>query len=218
MGRKVPHFRLIGPAAGAAALGAALLLLPQAPAFGDTSAAPAAQATAVSPQATSTSAQPVPPERPVRFYAVDPIFIPYYTTHDGPRVMGCGTNPAQLATLTCAISPRTTSGGVAAQYFEKARLEDSRQRNRSGDPTFDFEYGLLVDEMKAIRSLAPIGGERSSVTYDTIQTESDPSKRVPPPPGHTGNVVVGPDSTFIPFTTDLSSAPGHNVPSYFCQY
>src|SRR5436190_4614622 len=218
MGVKIPHLRLIGPAPGAALVGAALLFLPQAPAFGASSAGPAAQATAVSPQPTAASTQPLPPQRPVKFYVVDPLFVPYYTTHDGPRVMGCGTNSAQLATLMCAISPRTTSGGVAAQYFEKARLEDQHLRNTTGNPAYDFEYGLLVDEMKAIRTLVPVGGDRSTVTYDTIQTASDPAQRVAPPPGYTGNVVVGPDSTFIPFTADLSAAPGHNVPSYFWQY
>lgn len=206
MGVQVPNLRVIGPVAGAAAVGAALLFLPQAPAFGESSAAPLAQATAVSPQGTPGSVQPVPPERPVKFYPVDPIFQDYYTAHDGPRVMGG------------AISPRTSSGGVTAQYFEKARLEDQRANNRTGNPTYDFEYGLLVDEMKAIRSLAPVGGERSTVTYDTIQTASDASQRVAPPPGFTGNVAVTGDNTFIPFTADLSPAPGHTVPSYFWQY
>ena len=219
MSLTIPHLRLIAPAAGAAVVGAALFLLPQEPAFSDSSAGPLAQATSVSAQATATSPQPVPPPRPVRFYPVDPLFVPYYTTHDGPRVMGCGTSPAQLATLTCAISPRTTSGGVAAQYFEKARLEDQRVRNTTGNPAYDFEYGLLVDEMKAIRSLAPIGGESSDVTYDRIAAESDPAKRVAPPPNYTGNVAPLPDGgAFIPFTADLSAAPGHNVPDYFWQY
>jgi hypothetical protein len=207
MSRKIPGLGVVAPAAGAAAVGAALLLLPQAPAFGESSGAPPAQATSVSPQPTASSVQPIPPERPVRFYNVDPIFQAYYNTHDGPRVMGG------------AISPRTSSGGVPAQYFEKARLEDSRTRNRTGDPNFDFEYGLLVDEMKAVRSLLPIGGERSTVTYDTLQTESDPAKRVPPPPGFSGNVFVRADgSAFVPFSADLSPAPGHNVPVYFWNY
>jgi hypothetical protein len=206
MGLKIPDLRLAGPVVGAAAVGAALLFLPQAPAFGESNGAPAAQATAASPQGTPTSPQPVPPPRPVKFYPVDPLFLDYYSTHDGPRVMGS------------AISPRTSTGGVASQYFEKARLEDQRSRNTTGNPTYDFEYGLLVDEMKAVRSQAPVGGERSTVTYDTIQTASDPAQRVPIPAGFTGNVLVGTNSTFIPFSADLSAAPGHNVPSYFWQY
>jgi hypothetical protein len=57
------------------------------------------------------------------------------------------------------------------------------------------------------------------VTYATINTESDPSRRVPPPPGFTGNVLVRADgSAFIPFATDLSVAPGHNVPAFFWRY
>ena len=204
MTRLVPSLRLIGPVAGAVTVGAALLFLPQAPAFGDSSAAPLAQG--VSPQATPVSPQTVPPERTVRFYNVDPLFAAYYQQVNGPQVMGG------------AISPRTSAGGLPAQYFEKARLEDHRSTNTTGNPAYDFEYGLLVDEMKAVRSLLPVGGERSTVTYDTIETMSDADTRVAPPAGFNGNVFVGADSTFIPFSADLSVATGHNVPSYFWQY
>ncbi len=207
MSKKIPGLGLLGPAAGAAAVGAALLFLPQAPAFGQSSDAPLAQATAVSVQPTPGSTQAIPPDRQVRFYNVDPIFQAYYDAHDGPRVLGG------------AISPRTTAGGVPAQYFEKARLEDSRTRNRSGNPDYDFEYGLLVDEMKAVRSLLFVGGDRSSVTYDTLETESDPAKRTAPPAGFTGNALVRADgSAFVPFSADLSPAPGHNIPPYFWAY
>jgi hypothetical protein len=201
------RLRLLGPAIAAGVVGAALLFLPQGPAFSEGPAAPLPQATAASPQGTPVSPQPVPPERPVKFYQVDPIFLAYYQQVDGPRVMGG------------AISPRTSSGGVAAQYFEKARLEDQRANNKTGNPTYDFEYGLLVDEMKAIRSLAPVGGERSTVTYDTIQTESAESKRIPPPGGFSSGVQVSADgSAFVPFSANLSAAAGHTIPKYFWDY
>jgi hypothetical protein len=199
--------RVVGTVVATATVGGIVMLLPRTPTFEDASAAPLPQATAVSPQPTSTSPQPPPASRPVRPYPVDAIFASYYASHDGPRVLGQ------------AISPLTSSGGVAAQYFEKARLEDRRATNRSGDPAYDFEYGLLVDEMKAVRSLRPVGGDRSDVTYDTIQTLSDPSRRVAPPPDFTGNVQERADgSAFVPFSTDLSAAPGHIVPTYFWEF
>ena len=206
--RKVSR-RLIGATAiTAAAGGVVLYAVPDAPAFGETVAGPLLQATAVSPQPTSTSPQPPPPAKPLRFYPVDPLFAPYYALVDGPRTMGQ------------AISPRLTVNGVAAQYFEKARLEDQRANNRTGNPAYDFEYGLLVDEMKAVNSLRPVGGDRSNVTYATINQQSAASLRVPVPAGfQNGSVFTNPDgSTFIPFTADLTAAPGHNVPTFFWQY
>ena len=206
--RKVSR-RLIGATAiTAAAGGVVLYAVPDAPAFGETVAGPLLQATAVSPQPTSTSPQPPPPARPLRFYPVDPLFAPYYALVDGPRTMGQ------------AISPLMSVNGVNAQYFEKARLEDQRANNRTGNPAYDFEYGLLVDEMKAVNSLRPVGGDRSNVTYATLNQQSAASLRVPVPAGfQNGSVFTNPDgSTFIPFTADLTAAPGHNVPPFFWQY
>jgi hypothetical protein len=206
--RKVSR-RLIGATAVTAVAGGVVMYgIPDAPAFGETVAGPLLQATAVSPQPTSTSPQPPPPSKPLRFFPVDPLFAAYYSSVDGPRTMGQ------------AISPRLTVNGLSAQYFEKARLEDQRANNRTGNPAYDFEYGLLVDEMKAINSLRAVGGDRSNVTYATLNQQSVTSLRVPVPAGfQNGNVFANPDgSAFIPFTADLSASPGHNVPSYFWQY
>jgi hypothetical protein len=200
--------RVIGATAVTAAAGGVVMLLPQAPAFGESVAGPLPQATAVSPQPTPGSPQPTPPPKPLRFFPVDPIFVAYYNSVDGPRTQGQ------------AISPRLIVGGITAQYFEKSRLEDQRANNHTGNPAYDFEYGLLVDEMKAINSLRAVGGDRSNVTYATINQQSNASLRVPVPAGfQNGNVLTNPDgSTFIPFTADLTAAPGHNVPDYFWQY
>ena len=131
-----------------------------------------------------------------------PVFVNYYSLVDGPRTLGQ------------AISPLLQVNGVPAQYFEKARLEDRRSTNTTGNPAFDFEYGLLVDEMKAINSPRPIGGERSNVTYATINQQSAENLRVPVPPGfQSGNVATNADgSIFIPFTADLSAAPATTCP------
>jgi hypothetical protein len=200
--------RALGAAAAGSAVGGIILALPQPAAFGEVAAGPLPQATAVSPQGTPGSAQATPVPRQLRFFQIDGRFTAYYALVDGPRTLGG------------AISPLTmTQDGQPAQYFEKARLEDRRATNRSGNPAYDFEYGLLVDEMKAVRSTKAVGGERSTVTYDTIQNESDASRRVAAPAGFGGNVQVRPDgSAFIPFSADLSSAPGHLVPPFFWDF
>jgi hypothetical protein len=198
-----------GAAVLAAAAGWGVSRLPDAPAAAGAGAAgPLLQATAVSPQPTPASPQPTPTPRPLRFYPVAAIFVPYYAQVDGPRTMGQ------------AISPLVVVNGVAAQYFEKARLEDRRATNPTGDPAFDFEYGLLVDEMQAISSPRPVGGERSTVTYATINRQAVASLRDPVPDGgEAGGVVDLPDgTTFIPFSADLSAAPGHAVPAVFWQF
>ncbi|MGH2371696.1 MAG: hypothetical protein ACRDI2_26285, partial [Chloroflexota bacterium] len=137
---------------------------------------------------------------------VEDRFEAYYNQVDGFRVMGR------------AISPLAqTVDGKPAQYFEKVRLED--RTGESTNPNWQLAYGLLVDEMKAARSLAPVGGDESTVTYNTIQDASAESRRVPAPAGFSGNVQVRSDEwVFIPFTADLSPAPGHLVPPYFWEY
>jgi hypothetical protein len=74
--------------------------------------------------------------------------------------------------------------------------------------------------MKAHRSLRAVGGDESNVTYDTIQFYSDPSQRIAVPADfQAGDAQVQDDgSAFIPFTADLSSAPGHFVPAFFWEF
>src|SRR5687767_414626 len=204
----MPQSRISRRAAGAAAAGSAvggiILALPQPMVFGEVALAPLPQ----SPQPVPASPQPPGTERQVRFYTVDPQFLNYYVQVDGPRTLGGAISPLTL-----------TVDGMPAQYFEKARLENRTSQNRTGNPAFNFEFGLLVDEMKAARSLRAVGGERSNITYDTLQTESDANRREAPPAGFTGNVQVRADgSVFIPFTADLSPAPGHVVPGYFWEF
>jgi len=208
MTRTVPRRRAVGIVAAGSAIGGGILLIPQAAVFGEVASGPLAQATAVSPQPTPAPPGPPPAERPVRIYPVDAQFQAYYVQVDGPRTLGG------------AISPLTaTSDGAPAQYFEKARLENRRATNRSGNAAYDFELGLLVDEMKAVRSQRAVGGDRSSVTYDTLATESDLARREASPAGFSGNVQVRADgSVFIPFTADLSPAPGHAVPGFFWEF
>ena len=196
--------RALGAAAAGTTVGGIIMALPQAAVFGEVALAPLPQ----SPQPVAQSPQPPGTPRDVRFYTVDPQFLNYYVQVDGPRTLGGAISPLTL-----------TVDGMPAQYFEKARLENRTSQNRTGNPAFNFEFGLLVDEMKAVRSLRPVGGERSNVTYDTLQTESEEERREPPPAGFTGNVQVRADgSVFIPFTADLSPAPGHVVPSYFWEF
>jgi len=204
MPQKKVNRRAIGAAAAGSAVGGLILALPQPAVFGEVAAGPLAQ----SPQPTPVSPQPEPGVITIRFYPTAEEFAAYYQQVNGPLTLGQ------------AISPRTmTQDGVPAQYFEKARLEFRRAQNRTGNPAYDFEFGLLVDEMKAVRSMKAVGGDVSNVSYATLQDLSEPSRREAAPAGFTGNVQIRADgSVFIPFSADLSPAPGHVVPPYFWEF
>ncbi|HZU06065.1 MAG TPA: glycosyl hydrolase [Chloroflexota bacterium] len=138
-------------------------------------------------------------------FAVAPVFRPFYDRHDGLRILG---RP---------LSPLTTLNGLPVQYFEKGRLED--HSSGATDPAWQIQYGLLVDELQQAQADVPVGGDVSAVTYARLARLAAESQRLPPPPGFTGGVAQLSDgSVFIPFSDDLSPAPGHYVPRQFWEY
>jgi hypothetical protein len=73
--------------------------------------------------------------------------------------------------------------------------------------------------MAAANSSRPVGGDASTVTYATINQLSQPALRLPAPAGFTGGTDDLPNgSVFVPYSADLSPAPGHSVPPYFWDY
>ncbi len=138
-------------------------------------------------------------------YAIAPGFRDYYDHYDGPRVLGR------------ALSPPTAVNGVPVQYFEKGRLED--QSTGSADPNWQLQYGLLVDELQLAKADVPFGGDVSPINYARVNRLADESQRIPPPAGFTEGVAELSDgSVFIPFSRDLTAAPGHFVPARFWEY
>ncbi|HLH24982.1 MAG TPA: hypothetical protein VK066_20870 [Chloroflexota bacterium] len=136
-----------------------------------------------------------------------PAFAAYYDAYDGYRLLGTG------------ISLEVDVDGRAAQYFEKGRLED--HAGESSDPNWQLLYGLLVDELHASLAPLPVGGDVSTLSYADLHALADPSERVAPPPGYSGEGTMTIDAdgtTFVPFTADLSGAPGHLVPGSFWEY
>jgi hypothetical protein len=134
--------------------------------------------------------------------SIDPIFFDYYSNHDGPRLLG--------APLTSAIS----EGGRKVQYFQKGKLEDHRAT--INDAVWQYSYGLMGEEMVRAGPDRPVGGENSSLTYALLKTAAAEDKRLPPPKGFSGGVSQNKDGTaFIPFSSSLSPAPGHNVAAIF---
>gem|GEM_PF-2836203 len=134
--------------------------------------------------------------------AIDPVFFDYYQNNDGLRLLGLPLTPAVM------------EGTLRVQYFEKGKLED--QRAQTNDPAWQFSYGLMGEEMVRAGSNLPVGGETSTVTYAHLKQAAAENKRVAPPKGFTGGVYKNKDGTvFIPFSSDLSPAPGHNVAAIF---
>jgi hypothetical protein len=138
-------------------------------------------------------------------FAVAGAFRDFYQRYDGARVLG---GP---------ISPQTHVNGVPVQYFEKGRLED--HSTGQSDPRWKMQYGLLVDELQQARLEIPFGGDVSPVSYSGVNRLADPSQRLPPPTGYTDGVHRMADgSVFVPFTAELTAAPGHIVPARFWDY
>ncbi|HEY8744792.1 MAG TPA: hypothetical protein VIU62_17015, partial [Chloroflexota bacterium] len=56
--------------------------------------------------------------------------------------------------------------------------------------------------------------------YANLHDLASPAQRVPPPPGYPGGgtMLLANGSAFVPFTADLSGAPGHVVPARFWNY
>ena len=135
-----------------------------------------------------------------------PPFAAHYADHDGLRLLGTG------------ISLETDSGGHTSQYFEKGRLED--HAGESADPNWQRMYGLLVDELHTSRAPLPVGGDVSALTYAGLNDLASPDDRVPPPAGYSGSGTqpLAGGAVFVPFTSDLSGAPGQHVPEFFWRY
>jgi hypothetical protein len=162
---------------------------------------PTPGATAVATAQGSTT----PATRPVSSWPIDTRFLRYYVDHDGPRVMGN------------TLSPPTFFTGHFAQYFEKGRIED--QTGENPDPNFQFQYGLLADELQTARANLPVGGEQSTITYAIINDLAQPARRVDPPGNFTSGTFTNSDgSVFVPYSQALQRGPGHNVSPIFWPY
>ncbi len=158
---------------------------------------PLPTATPPSTQSALPTASPTPAFRPGT-WPIDFRFLRYYAEHDGPRLLGR------------TIGGQTILGGNFVQYFEKGRIEDHSGR---------IQYGLLVDELHQVRAPIPVGGDSSTVTYATINDLAASQRRIAAPAGFEAGVSFNDDgSVFIPFSADLSSAPGHNVSPVFWEY
>ncbi len=134
--------------------------------------------------------------------AVDPIFFAYYQANDGQRLLG--------APLTHAI----VAGTRRIQYFEKGLFED--QRATSADAVWQFSYGLAGEELVRAGAALPVGGEKSTITYANLRDLTSEDKRIAAPRGFGGGVYKNKDGTvFIPFSSELKPAAGHNVAAIF---
>ncbi|MFZ4383902.1 MAG: hypothetical protein ACOYOM_03035, partial [Chloroflexota bacterium] len=144
-------------------------------------------------------------ERAPGSWPIDTRFLRYYVERDGLRILGN------------TISPPTFFAGYFAQYFEKGRLED--QTGISQDPNWQFQYGLLVDELQTLRLSLPIGGETSTLNYQAVNDLAREDRRIPPPTGFLGGTMTNSDgSVFVPYSQALQPAPGHSVSPVFWPY
>jgi hypothetical protein len=156
--------------------------------------------------ATPLAGAPVTTDaRPTGQWPIDTRFLSYYVRYDGLRILGN------------TISPPTFYSGRFAQYFEKGRMED--HTGESNDPNWQFQYGLLVDELQTSQVPIAIGGEVSTLDYAKINALAQEGARLAAPSSFGGGVVTNSDgSVFIPYSQALQPAPGHSVSPIFWPY
>jgi hypothetical protein len=141
-------------------------------------------------------------DKPAGSWPIDSRFLRYYVERDGLRVLGN------------TMSPPTFFAGRFTQYFEKGRMED--HTGEHPDPNWQFQYGLLVDELQTARVPLTVGGEVSTITYATINTLAQAAARIPPPANFNGGTATNSDgSVFVPYSQALQPAPGHNISPIF---
>jgi hypothetical protein len=144
------------------------------------------------------------PSRPT--YAQSEVAEPfraYYNQHQGVRILG---HP-----LTGLVEVN----GVPAQYFEKGRIED--HRDRVADPHWSLMFGRLTAELI---ERDPSGAVNTThTTYRDLAYAHRPEARVPAPVNF---VRAGTMTTrmgeFVPYDPQLRPAPGYIVPLYFWSY
>jgi len=136
-------------------------------------------------------------------------FQDYYARHAGMRVLGP------------PITDLVRVAGVAAQYFEKGRIEDHRAAE--GDPTWGLMYGRLTAEL--IEHDPSWFVNRTGITYATLGEAAAPQHRHAPPPGFSGGTTIvqnvidargmAREGMFVPYDARLRAAPGYYVPQTF---
>jgi hypothetical protein len=153
---------------------------------------------------------------PLRIVHADPLvaepFRDYYAQHAGMRVLGP------------AITDLVIANGIAAQYFEKGRIEDHRAEE--ADPAWGVMYGRLTAELIERDPNWSVNG--TSITYATLGEAAAPQHRHAPPVGFSGGTSVVPNAidapamaregVFVPYDARLRAAPGYYVPLPFWSY
>ena len=129
-------------------------------------------------------------------------FRDYYNRHQGIRVLG---NP-----LTDVVQVE----GLAAQYFEKGRIEDHRARE--ANPAWAFAFGRLAVELMDRNPGAAVNN--TSINYAELKRLADPSRRKAPPAGFNGGTANVEGGVFVPYDSQLRPMPGYVVPGYFWNY
>ena len=96
-------------------------------------------------------------------------------------------------------------------------MEDHTGENN--DPNWQFQYGLLVDELQTSQAQIPIGGEISTMDYAKVNALAQEAARIAPPANFTSGTLTNSDgSVFVPYSQALQRASGHNVSPIFWTY
>ncbi len=127
-------------------------------------------------------------------------FVYHYWNYQGDRVLGL------------VQSPLMEFQSLPVQYFEKGRLEDHSLH--TADPAWQLMYGRLTVEMMEQAPWATISG--TNLTYGDLLNHT--GAQFLPPEGFIEGTMSVVGGQFVPYSSQLASAPGYIVPDYFWTY
>lgn len=131
-------------------------------------------------------------------------FQEWYDSQQGFRLLGNVQRSLQ------------TVDGYYSQYFEKGRIEDHRYE--TNNPAWKFMFGRLGAELVERGYDAPVGGDASSVSYQTLQFQAFPEQRKPAPKPAVNGPIGTAQGVFVPYDAQLRAGPGHYVLPEFWRY
>ncbi len=165
-------------------------------------------------------------------YAVAPVFTAYYAAHTGQDTLGAAITPAFMSNL--GETQFFTNGALVSAGQRTADTIASDASDGPGDLAPDLArdgvddtaYGVialsLTQELLALGSAAPVGGDDSGATYATLRAAARPDAFLDAPtPSNddqliraTGapEVIVSSDRAFVVEGKRGGKSAGHTVP------
>lgn len=165
-------------------------------------------------------------------YAVDPAFTAYYAAHTGQDTLGAAITPAFMSNLgetqffvggALVSAGQKTASTVASDASDgPGDLDPGLARDGVDDSAYGVIALSLTQELLALGSAAPVGGDDSGTTYATLRAAARPDAfLVAPTPSNDDQVIraagapeviISSERAFVVEGKRGGKSAGHTVP------